>query len=97
MGCIAGVHIGSSMGATVEGWSYQRIEETYGTVDKLRPTSTMVMDGSERPVLLKTALRDRNDDHGHNREEGQGQCRGRTKDLAQGYKAGVSGHGFRTL
>lgn len=65
-GCIAGVHVGSSMGAQVEGWSYQRIEETYGTLDKLvsyqhynngwdrEPGTTE--DGVERQKLMITAI-----------------------------------------
>ena len=36
-GCIAGVHIGSSMGAVVEGMKWQEIEDKYGYVDKLYP------------------------------------------------------------
>lgn len=66
LGCIAGVHIGSSMGATVEGWPYQRIEETYGTVDKLRPyehynngwirEAGTTEDGVERQKLIITAI-----------------------------------------
>ncbi|UCG58512.1 MAG: hypothetical protein JSU70_03185, partial [Phycisphaerales bacterium] len=31
-GCIAGCHIGSAMGAVVEGWSWQRIEREHGTL-----------------------------------------------------------------
>ena len=31
-GCIAGCHIGSAMGAPVEGWSWERIEREYVTV-----------------------------------------------------------------
>ena len=38
-------------------------------------------DGVERQKLMITAII----------EEGQGQCRGRTKDLAQGYKAESAG------
>jgi ADP-ribosylglycohydrolase len=71
LGCIAGVHIGSSMGATVEGWSYQRIEETYGTVDKLRPyehygngwlrEAGTTEDGVERQKLMITAIIEKKD------------------------------------
>jgi ADP-ribosylglycohydrolase len=65
-GCIAGVHIGSSMGAAVEGWNYDRIESTYGTVDRLlsyehygngwkrEPGTTE--DGVERQKLMITAI-----------------------------------------
>ena len=36
-GCIAASWIGSSMGAAVEGWDYERIEEKYGRLDRLLP------------------------------------------------------------
>ena len=70
-GCIAGVHIGSSMGATVEGWSYQKITETYGEVKELRsyehygngwkrPPGT-TEDGVERQKLMITAIIEKKD------------------------------------
>jgi ADP-ribosylglycohydrolase len=34
-GCLAASRIGSSMGAATEGWSPERIDETYGKVDRL--------------------------------------------------------------
>ena len=34
-GCICGSHIGSSMGAVVEGWPYSKTQQTYGTLDKM--------------------------------------------------------------
>jgi ADP-ribosylglycohydrolase len=67
-GCIAGVHIGSAMGAPVEGWPYQRIEETYGLLDHFLPyhhyraTTDWVRepgtteDGVERQKLIITAI-----------------------------------------
>jgi ADP-ribosylglycohydrolase len=67
-GCIAGVHIGSAMAAPVEGWTYQRIEEAYGTLDKFLPyhhyqnTTDWVRepgtteDGVERQKLIITAI-----------------------------------------
>ena len=67
-GCIAGVHIGSAMAAPVEGWNYQRIEETYGTLDRFLPyhhyrrTTDWVRepgtteDGVERQKLIITAI-----------------------------------------
>ncbi len=67
-GCIAGVHIGSAMAAPVEGWSYERIEEKYGTLDKFQPyhhyqnTTSWVRepgtteDGVERQKLIITAI-----------------------------------------
>jgi ADP-ribosylglycohydrolase len=65
-GCTAGVHIGSSMGAAVEGWPYQKIIETYGKLDHLenyehyhngwkRPPGT-TEDGVERQKLMITAI-----------------------------------------
>jgi len=70
-GCIAGCHIGSSMGAVVEGWSWQRIQETHGTLDKLlsyrhygndwqrEPGTTE--DGVERQKLMITAILEKKD------------------------------------
>ncbi len=66
LGCIAGVHVGSSMGAVVEGWSYEKIEQEHGTLDKLlsyehyhngwvrEPGTTE--DGVERQKLMITAI-----------------------------------------
>jgi hypothetical protein len=68
LGCIAGVHIGSAMAAPVEGWAYQKIEETYGTLDRFLPyhhyqaTTDWVRepgtteDGVERQKLIITAI-----------------------------------------
>ena len=36
-GCIAGCHVGSSMGAAVQGWPSERIEKEYGTPERLLP------------------------------------------------------------
>jgi len=36
-GCIVGCHVGSSMGAPCEGWTYDRIEAKHGTIDRLLP------------------------------------------------------------
>lgn len=36
-GCIVGCHVGSSMGAPCEGWSYEQIEAKHGTIDRLMP------------------------------------------------------------
>ena len=65
-GCIAGCHIGSSMGAAVEGWTYDRIEKEYGTVEKLLPYQHYrngwtrepgtTEDGVERQKLMITAI-----------------------------------------
>jgi ADP-ribosylglycohydrolase len=70
-GCIASSHIGSSMGATVEGWSKERIYEKYGVLDKLlpyehygngwvRPPGT-TEDGIERQKLMLTAIIEKKD------------------------------------
>jgi len=65
-GCIAGAHIGSAMGAQVEGWPYSKIEEKYGTLDhyesymhykngwQREPGTTE--DGIERQKLMITAI-----------------------------------------
>jgi hypothetical protein len=65
-GCICGAHIGSSMGAVVEGWSHSAIEEKYGTLDKLLPyehygngwvrDAGTTEDGVERQKLMITAI-----------------------------------------
>lgn len=70
-GCIAGAHIGSSMGAVIEGWPYERIEKTYGTLDKLMPYEHYnngwlrepgtTEDGIERQKLMITAIMDKGD------------------------------------
>lgn len=70
-GCIAGVHIGSSMGAAVEGWNYDKIESTYGTVDRFLPYEHYnngwkrepgtTEDGVERQKLMITAIMEKQD------------------------------------
>jgi len=65
-GCIAASHIGSSMGAAVEGWSKERIAEKYGILDKLLPYEHYgngwmrppgaTEDGIERQKLMLTAI-----------------------------------------
>lgn len=72
-GCIAGAHIGSAMGAPNEGHSYERIEQDFGTLDKLLPyhhyvTSNNWMreagtteDGIERQKLMITAILEKKD------------------------------------
>ncbi|MDQ1332397.1 MAG: hypothetical protein QG576_431, partial [Bacteroidota bacterium] len=72
-GCIAGCHIGSAMGAPVEGSSWERIEKEYGTLDKLLPyhhygNSNNWMrepgtteDGVERQKLMITAIIEKQD------------------------------------
>jgi len=72
-GCIAGCHIGSAMGAVVEGRSWENIEREYGTLDKLLPyhhygNSNNWMrepgtteDGVERQKLMITAIIEKQD------------------------------------
>jgi hypothetical protein len=71
-GCIAGCHIGSAMGAPVEGWSYDRIEKEHGLLDKLLPYSHYgrkdwvrepgtTEDGVERQKLMITAILEKQD------------------------------------
>jgi len=70
-GCICGAHIGSAMGAPVEGWEYASIEEKYGTLSELlpyehygngwqRPAGT-TEDGIERQKLMIWAMIDKGD------------------------------------
>lgn len=71
LGCIAGAHVGSAMGAAVEGWTYQKIEDTYGTVDRLLPylhynngwmrEPGTTEDGIERQKLMITAIIEKKD------------------------------------
>lgn len=70
-GCIAACHIGSSMGAVVEGWPYERIEKEFGAFDRLasyehyrngwkrEPGTTE--DGVERQKLMITAILEKQD------------------------------------
>ncbi|MCU0913205.1 MAG: ADP-ribosylglycohydrolase family protein [Planctomycetes bacterium] len=71
-GCIAGCHIGSAMGAPVEGWSYERIEREHGLLDKPLPYSHYgkkdwvrapgtTEDGVERQKLMITAILEKQD------------------------------------
>ena len=70
-GCIAASWIGSAMGAPVEGWPRERIQETYGYLDRLlpyrhyppeweRPAGT-TEDGIERQRLIATAIIEKQD------------------------------------
>ncbi len=70
-GCIAGCHVGSSMGAPCEGWPYERIEAKYGTIDRLMPYQHYnngwnrepgtTEDGCERQKLMITAIIEKKD------------------------------------
>jgi len=72
-GCIASSWIGSAMGAAVEGWTLERIQETHGFLDTLqsyrhyadvtnwqRPPGT-TEDGIERQRLIATAIIEKKD------------------------------------
>lgn len=71
LGCMAGCHIGSAMGAPVEGWSWDRIEKEYGTLDRLLPYEHYrngwkrepgtTEDGVERQKLMITAIIEKQD------------------------------------
>ena len=66
MGSLAGCHIGSAMGAAVEGMTYPQIVEAYGFVDKFLPYEHYgngwkrepgtTEDGVERQKLMITAI-----------------------------------------
>jgi ADP-ribosylglycohydrolase len=73
LGCISSTWIGSAMGAAVEGWTPQRIQESYGFLDRLlpykhytditdwqRPPGT-TEDGIERQKLIATAIIEKQD------------------------------------
>jgi len=70
-GCICGAHIGSSMGAIVEGWPYDAVESKYGTLEELLPYEHYgngwtrdpgtTEDGVERQKLMITAIMKKND------------------------------------
>jgi len=70
-GCIAASWVGSAMGAAVEGWTRERIEQTHGYLDRLtpyehygngwqRPPGT-TDDGIERQKLIATAIIEKQD------------------------------------
>src|SRR5512140_3207730 len=71
-GCIAGCHIGSAMGAPVEGWAWERNEREHGLLDRLLPYSHYgkkdwvrepgtTEDGVERQKLMITAILEKQD------------------------------------
>jgi len=72
-GCIAGVYLGSAMGAPVEGWEWERIEKEQGTLDRLLPyhhygksndwmrEPGTTEDGVERQKLMIAAILDKQD------------------------------------
>jgi ADP-ribosylglycohydrolase len=70
-GCIAAPHIGSAMGAVVEGWDYDRIIEKYGVLEDFYPYEHYgcgwvrepgtTEDGIERQKLMITAIMEKND------------------------------------
>jgi len=70
-GCIAASWIGSAMGAVVEGWSRERVKQTYGFLDSLKPYAHYAgtwqrlpgttEDGIERQKLITTAIIEKQD------------------------------------
>ena len=94
-GCICGAHIGSAMGAAVEGWSYARIEEKYGTVDRLLPYEHYdngwvrepgtTEDGIDRQKLMITAIIEKGD-----RVNAEDVRRIWCRDIQPGAAAGIS-------
>lgn len=73
LGCVAGCHIGSAMGAPVEGNSWEKTEKEYGTLDRLLPyhhygnsndwmrEPGTTEDGVERQKLMITAIIEKQD------------------------------------
>jgi len=64
-GAVAGAYIGNSMGAPVEGWTWERIEKIYGFLDKFVPDPRSrgvpnqpgwTEDGMERYKLMCSAI-----------------------------------------
>jgi len=65
-GCICGSHIGSAMGAVVEGWPHEKTDEVYGMLDRLIPyehygngwvrDAGTTEDGIDRQKLMITAI-----------------------------------------
>lgn len=70
-GCLVGAHVGSAMGAAVEGWGYEEIDAKYGTLEKLLPyhhynngwvrEPGTTEDGIERQKLMITAIIEKKD------------------------------------
>ncbi len=70
-GCIAAVHMGSAMAAPVEGWSWEKIQQQYGTLERLLPYEHYgngwkrepgtTEDGVERQKLMITAIIEKQD------------------------------------
>jgi len=70
-GCICGCHIGSAMGAAVEGWPYEKIQRQYGLLDRLLPYQHYgngwnrepgtTEDGVERQKLMIIAITEKQD------------------------------------
>ena len=70
-GCLAGTRVGSAMGAPPEGWSMEKIAETYGVLDTFQPYAHYggiwdrppgsTEDGIERQKLMITAIMEKQD------------------------------------
>lgn len=70
-GCIAGVHVGSALGAPCEAWDWPDIQAKYGTIDRLLPYQHYrngwnrepgtTEDGVERQKMMITAIIEKKD------------------------------------
>ena len=91
-GCLAASRVGSAMGAAVEGWSPERIQETYGYVDRFHS----YLHYSNRGVTWQTAGRHDRGRHRapeallprDHREAGSGDRRGRRPSIGRGDRPG---------
>ncbi len=65
-GCEAAVRIANAMGASVEGWPYERIEKTYGVLDKFLPED-------QKESLISIRFGPQFATHAYHREPGWGE------------------------
>ena len=97
-GCICGCHIGSAMGAPVEGMTYEEIDRKYGYVDGYLPYQHYgngwdrepgtTEDGVERQKLMISAIMEK---------RGKGHSGGRQGCLEQIRKSECRRLGIRTV
>lgn len=55
-GCLIGGGIGDALGAPVEGWSYDRIQKEYGTIERFLPQDNLMSDGQPGSITDDTVL-----------------------------------------
>ena len=61
-GAVAGAYVGNAMGVPVEGWTWEKIEKTYGFIDKLMGNPRLkdgpgwTEDGMERYKIMCSAI-----------------------------------------